>query len=80
MRFASCSHINVVKKIAYHPTILDKFMCAEIQNPERDPVLYEIVKANMIHGLCGILNTNFPCMKECCYTKCYAAASGNAER
>ncbi|XP_060858512.1 uncharacterized protein LOC132935889 [Metopolophium dirhodum] len=43
--------------------MIDKFVCAEIPNPDVDPLLYEIVKANMIHGPCGLLNKNSPCMK-----------------
>ncbi|XP_025405020.1 uncharacterized protein LOC112679444 [Sipha flava] len=43
--------------------MIDKFVCAEIPNPDVDPLLYEIVKANMIHGQCGLLNKNSPCMK-----------------
>jgi hypothetical protein len=39
-------------------------VCAEILNPDADPLLYEIVKANMIYGPRGLLNKNFPCMKE----------------
>ena len=44
--------------------MIDKFVCAEITNPDVDTLLYEIVKANMIHGPCGLLNKNSPCMKE----------------
>ena len=43
---------------------IDNAICAEIPDPEKDPLLYDIIKANMIHGPCGSLNINSPCMKE----------------
>ncbi|XP_060879154.1 uncharacterized protein LOC132951353 [Metopolophium dirhodum] len=51
--------------------MIDKFVCAEIPNPDVDTLLYEIVKANMIHGPCGLLNKNSPCMKEGVCSKRY---------
>jgi len=35
-----------------------------LQKDASDPLLYEMVMANMIHGPCGLLNRNSPCMKE----------------
>lgn len=35
---------------------IDSFVCAEIPNPED---LHDLVKAHMIHSLCGSFNTNF---------------------
>jgi hypothetical protein len=40
-------------------------------NPDIDNLLYEIVKANMIHKPCGLLKKNFPCMKEVVCSKRY---------
>lgn len=37
---------------------------AELPNKKEDPILFEIVCKNMIHGPCGLLNLNSPCMKE----------------
>ena len=33
-------------------------------NPEQEPELFDIIKANMIHGPCGALNNSCPCMKD----------------
>ncbi|XP_071579388.1 uncharacterized protein [Temnothorax nylanderi] len=44
--------------------MIDKVICAEIPDPLKDSLLHNIVKANMIHGPCGGLNYNSPCMKE----------------
>ncbi|XP_050065323.1 uncharacterized protein LOC114130689 [Aphis gossypii] len=51
--------------------IIDNVISAEIPDPEQDPLLYDIVKSNMIHGPCGSLNPNAPCMKENTCSKRY---------
>lgn len=43
---------------------VDKFVSAEIPDPEVDPVGYETVSAFMVHGPCGTENPKSPCMKE----------------
>ena len=35
------------------PSMTDKVVCAEIPDLEKDPLLHDIVKSNMIHGPCG---------------------------
>ncbi|XP_077273719.1 uncharacterized protein LOC143903730 [Temnothorax americanus] len=51
--------------------MIDKVICAEIPNPLKDSLLHNIVKANMIHGPCGDLNHNSPCMKDGSCSKRY---------
>ena len=37
---------------------------AEIPDPSVDPELYQIVMSNMVHGPCGCINLNSPCMQD----------------
>ena len=41
---------------------VDSLIRAEIPNETEDKELFEIIKKNMIHGPCGQLNENSPCM------------------
>nr|XP_042902994.1 uncharacterized protein LOC122270292 [Parasteatoda tepidariorum] len=43
---------------------IDKFVSAELPNKTLNPRLHDIITKCMIHGPCGILNQNSPCMKE----------------
>ncbi|XP_044735689.1 uncharacterized protein LOC123297922 [Chrysoperla carnea] len=54
-----------------YPTDIDKIIRAEFPDPQKDPELYNIVVKNMIHGPCGSLNFNAPCMSDGKCTKKY---------
>src|SRR6266540_4147235 len=44
------------------PEDFDKLVCAKISDRNLQPKLYETISKNMIHGPCGYLNPNSPCM------------------
>jgi hypothetical protein len=44
----------------------------EMPDPTQDPDLFAVVTKNMIHGSCGHLSLNSPCMKDGKCTKNYA--------
>ncbi|XP_045446746.1 uncharacterized protein LOC123654933 [Melitaea cinxia] len=46
------------------PDQTDTVITAELPDQDEDPTLYDIVVRNMIHGPCGALNPNSPCMHE----------------
>ncbi|XP_017239700.1 uncharacterized protein LOC108212487 [Daucus carota subsp. sativus] len=43
---------------------VDKFVSAEIPDPDIDPLGYAAVKGYMMHGPCGLQNPKSPCMKN----------------
>ena len=47
-----------------HAVHIDNIISAEFPDPEQDPNLFAVVKRNMIHGPCGNINVNAPCMKD----------------
>ncbi|CAD6227169.1 GSCOCG00011939001-RA-CDS [Cotesia congregata] len=65
------AHILIWLKQKILPTKIDDVISAELPNPIEDPILFETVRKHMIHGPCGGLNLNSPCMKDGKCTKCY---------
>ena len=54
--------IWLVEKI--RPDQIDDIINAEIVDPEIDPDLHDVVVMNMIHGPCGAINPQSPCMVD----------------
>uniref|UniRef100_A0A0L8HH64 Helitron helicase-like domain-containing protein n=1 Tax=Octopus bimaculoides TaxID=37653 RepID=A0A0L8HH64_OCTBM len=52
------AHILFWLQIKLMSTDVDSVISAELPNPQEDPVLFDIIKTNMMHGLCGYLNRN----------------------
>lgn len=53
------------------PADIDTAICARWPDPEAHPLLFETVQTCMVHGLCGALNPNAPCMVDGICTKRY---------
>jgi len=69
------AHILFWLKEKIHSTDVDKVISAELPDPTADPLLHELVTKNMMHGPCGKLNRNSPCMVDGKCTKRYPRAS-----
>ena len=50
---------------------IDAIVSAEIPDKETNPHLHDVVIANMVHGPCGKMDPNCPCMKDGLCTKHY---------
>ncbi|CAO3645166.1 unnamed protein product [Mucor hiemalis] len=51
------------------PEDYDKMISAEFPDVNTHPLAYETVTKNMVHGPCGLLNPQSPCMKDLTCTK-----------
>lgn len=58
------THMLVWLENKIRPNEIDEIIRAEIPDRTIDPLLYDIVVENMVHGPCGILNPHSPCMKN----------------
>ena len=54
-RFDTCPH-----SVDYG--LLNAAVSSELPDPETNPKLFEFVKSHMIHGPCGNVNKECPCM------------------
>ena len=57
-------HLLLWLKTKIRPDQIDSVISAQIPRREDDPVLFDTVLRHMIHGPCGALNSNSPCMTE----------------
>ena len=57
------AHILTWLQDELHGHRVDDFISAELPDPEIDPLLFSTVKTQMVHGPCGSINPNSPCMK-----------------
>lgn len=53
------------------PDEIDSIIVAELPNKDDDPILFDIITKNMIHGPCGEHNLSSPCMKNGICSKKY---------
>ena len=53
------------------PEMADSVFMAEFPDIQLDPSLFEIVRKNMVHGPCGVINNKSPCMDNGKCTKHY---------
>ncbi|XP_075451755.1 uncharacterized protein LOC142492724 [Ascaphus truei] len=63
------AHILIWLKEKLHSIHIDNVISAELPNQYEDPILFAIITKNMIHGPCGNININSPCMKDGTCTK-----------
>ena len=58
------AHILVWLEEKVYANQVDSIISAELLNPQEDPILYGIVKDQMIHASCGPLNSRSLGMKD----------------
>ncbi|GBP61498.1 hypothetical protein EVAR_34735_1 [Eumeta japonica] len=68
------AHILLWLEEKIRPDAIDTIISAELPDKTEDPILFDIVKTHMIHGPCGTLNRNSPCMQEGHCSKRYPRA------
>ena len=58
------SHLLVWLTDKIHLSQIDDLVRAEIPKREEDPLLFDIITKQMVHGPCGSLNPGCVCMKD----------------
>ena len=51
--------------------VYDQVVSAQLPNPQMQPILFQRVTKHMLHGPCGLINPNCPCMENGSCTKDY---------
>lgn len=64
-------HMLLWLEIKIQPDEIDSIIVAELPDKDDDPVLFDIVTKNMVHGPCGGQNFTSPCMKNGICSKKY---------
>ncbi|XP_075208651.1 uncharacterized protein LOC142315251 [Anomaloglossus baeobatrachus] len=68
------AHILIWLKQKIQPTEIDNIISAELPDPQIDPLLFDTITKNMIHGPCVSVNKNSPCMIDGRCSKHYPRA------
>lgn len=63
------AHILLWLEEKNRPDAIDSVISAEFPDYNADPILHDIIKTHMVHGPCGVLNRESPCMKDSQYSK-----------
>ncbi|XP_071914091.1 uncharacterized protein [Coffea arabica] len=65
-RLSSCSPIVYIEPQfkPLNPAAYDKIVCAELPDRKKHPHLYSLIVRHMIHGPCGKMNKESPCMRN----------------
>ncbi|KAK2430307.1 hypothetical protein QL285_028654 [Trifolium repens] len=61
---AAATGKRIVLPSSFTAADIDKIITAEMPSKEDDPAAFNAVKQFMLHGPCGVANTNAPCMPD----------------
>uniref|UniRef100_A0A8R7R995 Helitron helicase-like domain-containing protein n=1 Tax=Triticum urartu TaxID=4572 RepID=A0A8R7R995_TRIUA len=68
-------HVHIIIWLAKEAPLdaqkIDSYISAQLPDPVKDPIGYEVVSSFMVHGPCGPLGQSSPCMSEGKCTKFY---------
>ena len=60
------------------PEDVDRLVCAELPDQHKNPRLFEVITRHNIHGPCGAVNKNSPCMTGEGLSRCCAKGFPNS--